>query len=81
VFDAAAKSEVSTLVVRAQPGTTKFILTRYNSQGMNKSETLCKQDTIGELADILSTRTRDVVGEFYTKSSVGPGAGTLVSQY
>jgi hypothetical protein len=81
VFDAAPTSEVSTVVVHAQPGTTKFILTQYDAEGMNKSETLCEKDAAGELADILGTRTREAVGEFYTKSSVGPGAGTLISQY
>jgi len=81
VFDAAPTSEVPTTVVRSQPGTTKFILTQFNPDTMNSSETLSEQETVGRLADIIDTRTRAAVGEFYTKSSVGPGSGTLVSKY
>jgi hypothetical protein len=48
---------------------------------MNSSETLSRKEVVGQLKEILTCRNRDAVGEFYTKSSTGPGAGTLTAQY
>jgi hypothetical protein len=81
IFDAAPTSDVPTTTVCCQPGTRKYIFTQVKAGSMNQSETLSKQDVLGRLTDILTGRTRDSVGDFYTKSSIGPGAGTLSAQY
>jgi hypothetical protein len=81
VFDAAVTSDVPTTIVRCQPGTAKYILTQVNADSMNSSETLSRGEVVNRLKEILTTQDRDVVGEFYTKSSIGPGTGTLSAQY
>ena len=81
VFDAAVTSDVPTTIVRCQPGTAKYILTQANADSMNSSETLSRGEVVNRLKEILTTQDRDAVGEFYTKSSIGPGAGTLSAQY
>lgn len=81
VFDAAPTSDVETTIVSGQAGTDKYNVRRIKKSGMNSSETVSRQSAVSILTDILTTRTRDATGEFYTKSSVGPGAGTLTSRY